>query len=259
MRRIFFLLLLLPTLLLLCSANSKPVKILMAGDSTMADKPLMKSVTDSVTGEKFEEPFLERGWGQLLPEFVSEKAKVINYAKNGRSTRTFIEQGLWSELIANAEPGDFVIIQFGHNDEVITKKSYTNPEQFRLNLIAFVHDVKAKGASPILCTSVARRKFNEEGQLVPTHGDYPDIVRAVAQEQNVPLIDMEKITSEWLQNVGVEGSKQFFHKIPPGVSKLYPRGLDDNTHFNEVGAREVAKFFVHEVKKKAPAFSELIK
>jgi lysophospholipase L1-like esterase len=196
-----------------------------------------------------EEAFLERGWGQLLPEFISAEGTLLNFARNGRSTRTFVEGGLWGELYDQVSPGDLVIIQFGHNDGVITKRSYTNPAQFRLNFVAFVNEVKAKGGDPILCTPVARRRFNDEGMLEATHGDYPEIIRSVAAQEEVPLIDMETLTSQWLQEAGVEGSKQYFHKLPPGVSKLYPKGLDDNTHFNEQGAREVAQMFVNEIKK----------
>ena len=126
-------------LFFLMGFGAKPVKVLLAGDSTMSDKPLTKSVKDAVSGETFEEPFLERGWGQLLPQFLNENAGVVNYARNGRSSRTFVEEGLWTELINNAGKGDFVIIQFGHNDEVPTKKSYTEPAQFRLNFVAFVN------------------------------------------------------------------------------------------------------------------------
>lgn len=245
---IIWLLLLFLSLTLGCTAPG-PVKILMAGDSTMADKPLFKQMVDSLTGETTDELFLERGWGQLLPEFISEKGSLLNFARNGRSTRTFVEEGLWGELYDQLSPGDLVIIQFGHNDGVITKRSYTNPAQFRLNFVAFVNEVKAKGGDPILCTPVARRRFNDEGKLEPTHGEYPDIIRSVAAQEKVPLIDMEALTSLWLQEAGVEGSKQYFHKLPPGVSRLYPEGLDDNTHFNEQGAREVARMFVGEVKK----------
>lgn len=235
---------------LLISSDKRPVHILMAGDSTMADKVLTKTVKDSLTGITTEVPFLERGWGQLLPEFINQKAVVKNYAKNGRSTRTFIEEGLWTDLLANTRKGDVVIIQFAHNDGALTKtERYTNPAQFRLNFIAFVAEIKAKRATPILCTPVARRKFNEKGELIPTHGEYPEIIRTVAREQRVPLVDMEKLTSEWLQNEGVEASKKYFHQFAPGVSPLYPAGLDDNTHFNEAGARIVATLFTQEVKK----------
>ncbi|MFV0391016.1 MAG: rhamnogalacturonan acetylesterase [Paludibacteraceae bacterium] len=236
-------------MLIFVSFTSRQTKILMAGDSTMADKVFFKTVTDSVDGQVFEEPFLERGWGQLLPEFVNEKVIVKNYAKNGRSTRTFIEEGLWTELINSTSKGDFVIIQFGHNDAAVAKKSYTNSEQFRLNFIAFVNDVRAKGANPIVCTPVARRKFNENGILELTHGEYPDLIRSLAKAQKVPLIDLEKLTTDWLQNEGVVLSKKYFHNYPPGVSKVYPKGLEDNTHFNEAGARHVALLFVQGVKK----------
>lgn len=245
---LFWLLLLFLSLTLGCTAPG-PAKILMAGDSTMADKPLFKQLEDSLTGESMEEAFLERGWGQLLPEFISAEGTLLNFARNGRSTRTFVEGGLWGELYDQVSPGDLVIIQFGHNDGVITKRSYTNPAQFRLNFVAFVNEVKAKGGDPILCTPVARRRFNDEGMLEATHGDYPEIIRSVAAQEEVPLIDMETLTSQWLQEAGVEGSKQYFHKLPPGVSRLYPKGLDDNTHFNEQGAREVAQIFVNEIKK----------
>jgi lysophospholipase L1-like esterase len=235
---------------LFAGAKPRPVHVFMAGDSTMADKVLSKSVKDSITGDSIAEPFLERGWGQLLPEFLKSGALVVNHAKNGRSTRTFVEEGWWSKIIDNVQPGDFVILQFGHNDSSVAKgERYTNPVQFRLNFIAFVDEIRAKGGIPVLCTPVARRKFNKEGVLEPTHGVYPDIIRAVAREKQTAFIDMEKLTSEWLQSTGVEASAKFFHKYPPGVSRLYPKGLDDNTHFNEAGARIVAKMFVEEAER----------
>lgn len=243
-------LLILSVMLLNCIGEEERTtpKILMMGDSTMADKPLSKSVTDTITGESFEEPFLERGWGQLLPELVAGETKVMNYGRNGRSTRTFIEEGLWTDLYSNIAPGDIVIIQFGHNDGVPTKRSYTIPAQFRLNFVAFVNEVKDAGGYPVLCTPVARRKF-EDGELVATHGEYPDIIRSVAKQTHVPLIDMEELTSDWLRAAGEEDSKAFFHKLAAGVSKLYPNGLDDNTHFNEEGARAVAEMFVRDVQR----------
>lgn len=233
-------------------AKHRPVQVFMAGDSTMAEKPLTKSVTDSATGQKFEEKFLERGWGMLLPEYLDNKTVVRNFAQNGRSTRTFIEQGWWEKIITQVQPGDVVIIQFGHNDCAKDKPDrYTTPDDYRKNLIRFIDEVKAKKGYPILCTSIARRKFDASGKLVDTHGEYPPIVREVAQMKNVPMIDMQKQTTAWLEKEGVEPSKQYFHKIPAdGSSKLYPKGLDDNTHLNEKGARIVAGFFAQEIKEK---------
>lgn len=247
--------------LILMSSAPRPVHIFMAGDSTMADKVLTKSGTDAVTGEKFEEVFLERGWGQLLPTFLNDKAVVVNMARNGRSTRTFIEEGLWTELIAQVRKGDYVVLQFAHNDSSLEKgERFTNPAQFRLNFIAFVDEVRSRGGIPVLCTPVARRKFNAEGQLVPTHGEYPDIIRTVAQEKKTLFVDMGKMTEEWLQKEGVEATKQYFHKFKPGESRLYPNGLDDNTHFVESSARIVAGFFVEEMKKnKKSKFKKLLK
>lgn len=247
--------------LILMSSAPRPVHIFMAGDSTMADKVLKKTGTDAQTGEKFEETFLERGWGQLLPSFFNDKALVVNMAKNGRSTKTFIEEGLWTDLIAQVRKGDYVVLQFAHNDSSVEKgERYTNPAQFRLNFIAFVDEVRSRGGIPVLCTPVARRKFNEQGELVPTHGVYPDIIRKVAQEKKTLFVDLSKMTEDWLQKGGVEATKQFFHKFQPGESRLYPNGLDDNTHFVESSARIVAGFFVEEMKNmRKSKFNKLLK
>ena len=237
-------------LIFVCSAMTRPIHIFMAGDSTMAQKPLFKTVTDTVTGQKYDEAFLERGWGMLLPEFFNEKVVIDNLAQNGRSTRTFIEQGWWEKIISNVQNGDYVIIQFGHNDGSQNKPDrYTSPDDYRANLLRFVHEVKAKGGNPIICTSIMRRKFDKD-KLVDTHGVYPVISREVATAEQIPLIDLQKLTTDWLTSEGAEKSKQYFHKIPAdGSSKLYPKGLDDNTHLNEKGARIVAGFFVNEVKR----------
>ncbi|MFT3752406.1 MAG: rhamnogalacturonan acetylesterase [Paludibacter sp.] len=243
--------LLISLLILLCSGTSRPVHVFMAGDSTMANKVLSKSGTDSVTGQKWEEPFRERGWGMLLPKFFNEKVVIDNLAQNGRSTRTFIQQGWWEKIISNVQKGDYVIIQFAHNNGAKDKPDrYTSPEDYRANLLRFVHEVKAKGGKPIICASIMRRKFDKDGKLLDTHGVYPVISREVAKAEKIPLIDMQKLTTDWLVKEGVDASKQYFHKIPAdGSSKLYPKGLDDNTHLNEKGARIVAGFFVAEIKK----------
>lgn len=246
--------------LLFVSSTTRPVHIFMAGDSTMADKVFYKNVTDSLTGEISQEIFLERGWGQLLPEYFNEKVIIKNMAQNGRSTKSFISEGLWDKTISDVQKGDYVIIQFGHNDSSIEKKErYSTPDQYKINMSRFVEDVKSKGGIPILCTSVVRRKFDKDGVLTDTHGVYPDIVREVAKEKKVLLVDMQKQTSDWLAAEGVEKSKQYFHKFAPGVSKLYPKGLDDNTHFNEKGARIIAGFFVEGIKslKINPLINEL--
>jgi beta-xylosidase/lysophospholipase L1-like esterase len=241
-------------IMMLLSTTGRPVHVFMAGDSTMADKVFYKNVTDSLTGEITPEVFLESGWGQLLPEFFNDKIMIKNLAQNGRSTKTFRAEGWWGKIMSNVQKDDYVIIQFGHNDSSIEKKDrYTTPDEYKANLFRFIDEVKAKGANPILCTPVARRKFDTSGMLIDTHGVYPDIVRDVAKDKKVFLIDMQKQTSEWLTAEGVAKSKKYFHKLAPGVSKLFPKGLDDNTHFNENGARIVAGFFVEGLKAKKVA------
>lgn len=233
---------------ILISSGSKPVRVFMAGDSTMADKVFSKTVFDSISGDSVSEAFLERGWGQLLPEFLDKNSVVINYAKNGRSTKTFLKEGHWAKIIDQLEKGDIVIIQFGHNDAALSKgERYTSPEEYRNNLLFYIQQVWEKGGNPILCTPVARRKF-EKGELVHSHGVYPFIVKSVAKETGVPMIDMENCTYDWLSKTGEKKSRDFFHKFAPGVSKLYPKGLDDNTHYNEKGARKAASLFVEAVK-----------
>ena len=253
---------LLILILLLISAKPRPVHIFMAGDSTMAEKALSKNVLDSVSGITYSEIFRERGWGMLLPEYLKKNVEVVNLAQNGRSTRTFIEQGWWQKIITQVEPGDVVIIQFGHNDCAKDRPDkYTSPEDYRKNLERFVNEVREKKAYPVLCTSIARRKFDKENKIVDVHGVYPVITREVGKEMNVPVIDMFASTSKWLEKTGVVASAKYFHKVPnDGKSKLYPKGLDDNTHLNEAGARIVAGLFVSEVKKgKFKPLSRLLK
>lgn len=236
--------------LMLGAATDRPVRVFMAGDSTMADKVHYKNALDSLSGQLTPVEFMERGWGQLLPEFLSDKAIVRNFAKNGRSTRTFRSEGWWDKILTEVQPGDFVVIQFGHNDGAVGKtERYVSPEDYRINLIRFVEEVRSQKATPILCTPVMRRKFDKEGKLVDTHGDYPGIVKEVARTHKVDFVDMQALTADWLTKAGELESRSFFHKFAPGVSLLYPNGLDDNTHFVEKGAREVASLFAAAVRR----------
>jgi len=206
-------------------------RIHLAGDSTMADKP-----TDP--------PNPEHGWGQLLPGFFKEPSAIENHAANGRSTRTFITEGRWQKLVDTLQPGDWVIIQFAHNDEKIFPDARG---EFQDNLRRFVADVRAKHANPILATPCARRLFDDYGTLVDTHGDYPDAVRAVAQETNVPLLEMNRLTMALEEGHGPEGSKRLHLWIPAGVYERQPAGYEDNTHYSAYGAERVAALAVQEI------------
>ena len=213
----------------------KKIKIFMAGDSTMAIKET--------------KAYPETGWGMPFVYMFDSTVTVDNRAKNGRSTKTFISEGLWDALLKNVQPDDYVFIQFGHNDEVPEKiNSYTTPDQYRANLRRFVEETRSKKANPILLTPVARRKFDESGKIVETHAQYAEIVRAIAKEMNVPLIDHDLKSQAVLQEFGVENSKLLFLQLKPGEHPNYPEGKIDNTHFNELGARLMAQLVVHDIK-----------
>lgn len=208
----------------------------LIGDSTMADKP--------------KEPANpETGWGQALPVWLKPEAgRVVNYAMNGRSTQSFIHEGRWAKVVAALQPGDFVIIQFGHNDEKVDKPAvYAAPRgAYQENLRRFVRETRAHGATPLLATPVARRKWNERGELVDTHGDYPAALRAVAAEENVPLLELNGLTTELERSHGVEGSKRLHLHYAGGVYARWPEAVKDDTHFSEYGATRVAALAVQE-------------
>ena len=204
------------------------VTIYLAGDSTMA--------------QKLPEKRPETGWGEALGEFFRENSvRIDNRAKNGRSTRTFISEGLWQGIIDSIHPGDFVFIQFGHNDESKEKTDrYTPPADYRANLIRFITEARAKNAVPVLLTPVMRRSFDAKGVFFDTHGEYPDIVRAVAREYRVPLIDMHRKSEAVLKRYGAEPSRKLFLQLKPAENPNYPNGVGDNTHFSPEGAKVMA-------------------
>jgi Lysophospholipase L1 and related esterases len=217
-------------LTLLIAAKPKPIKIFMAGDSTMADKPI--------------EGNPERGWGMVLPSYFNDNVIVENHARNGRSTRSFIQEGRWDTLMSRVSVGDFVIIEFGHNDEKVNTDRGTTLYDFKANFKKFVADVRAKGATPIVCTPIERRKFDADGKFIDQHGQYPEQIRQLAKEGNVAFIDLQITTRTLIEKKGAEASKKLFLHIAPGVYKLAPNGREDDTHMSVEGAMEVAKMAV---------------
>jgi lysophospholipase L1-like esterase len=224
--------------------QKQPVTVYLIGDSTISIK----------------EPkaYPEMGWGVPFAYFFDESVTVDNRAKNGRSTRTFIEEGLWQPVADKLQEGDYVFIQFGHNDEMETKKSYTPKDQYRANLVRFVQESRKRQAMPVLLTPVARRQFDGAGQVVGTHEVYAAIVREVAKAQHVPLIDLDRKSQELLQRFGVENSRHLFLQLAPGEHPNYPEGKDDNTHFNEYGARLMAQLVLAEIKAQKIALAEKV-
>lgn len=216
------------------AASSRP-QVHLAGDSTMASY-------------KAENP--QRGWGMVFGSQFVDPVMVHNHAISGRSTKSFIERGDWGKLVGELQAGDIVIIQFGHNDEKVNlpKTGTDVATEFPANLRRMVRDVRDKQAVALLATPVARRKFDRDGKLLPTHGAYPDAIRAVARELDVPLLDLERDTSAWLQEEGVETSKKFFVGLIPVGNPPKAPAAPDNTHFLEPGAQRVAELAAKEIR-----------
>lgn len=216
--------------------GQRPVTIFLAGDSTMAAKVPEKRP--------------ETGWGEMLGRyFKNDKVRIENRAMNGRSTKTFILEGRWQKIVDELKKSDFVFVQFGHNDSSKDKgERYTPPEDYKKNLIKFVEEVRAKGGNPVLLTPVMRRRFDKDGKFYDTHGEYPGIVRTVAHEYKVPLIDMHKSSEGVIVKYGVDGSKKLFLQLKAGESPNYPNGIDDNTHFSRLGAEEMAKLVIEGIR-----------
>lgn len=218
------------------SAQKAPITVYLAGDSTLAEKRAEKRP--------------ETGWGEFLQQyFDAGKVKIENHAQNGRSTRTFIAENRWQAIVDKLKAGDYVFIQFGHNDQSKEKVDrYTPPEDFKKNLARMVADARAKKAIPVLLTPVVRRRFDREGKFYDAHGEYPDLTRAVAIELKTPLIEMHRASEKLLVGYGAENSKKLFLILQKGESPNYPDGLDDNTHFSPLGAEEMAKLAVEGIK-----------
>lgn len=228
---------------------SQKTTIYSIGDSTMASK------VNPDTNPEF-------GWCQVLPSFFRPEVVIDNRAVNGRSTKSFIAEKKWEAVYKVLKPGDYVFIQFGHNDGKVTDSlRYTNPHTaYRYNLIKFVKETREKGAIPILFSSIARRNFNEQGVLVSKHETYPMEMRLVAQEYNVPFIDLEYLTETLEIAYGPEKSKQLHLHFKPGEVPYYPDGKDDDTHLSIKGATEIAKIAVSELKLLTrPEFQNLVK
>ena len=224
---------------------AKPVTngftIFLIGDSTMANKPLIP-----------ENP--ERGWGQMLPPYFKAGVRLENHAMNGRSSKSFRDEGRWQAVEDSLKPGDWVIIQFGHNDEKDQDPTrFTTPfGSFKTNLTQYVLDTRAHGANPDLATPIARRKFDESGKLVDTHGDYVKAVRDVAAEQGVPLIDLNKRSDELLRREGPELSKKIYIWVTAEEYPALSKGRQDDTHFCAFGASRMCDLAVDEIKAAVP-------
>ncbi|MFK7833897.1 MAG: rhamnogalacturonan acetylesterase [Winogradskyella sp.] len=209
--------------------KTAPIKTLfLAGDSTVADQDL--------------EPWAS--WGQFITAYLNTTIVVANYASSGASLSSFKSRKRLDKILSQLQNEDIVIIEFGHNDEKQKGKdkgpwlSYTN------SLKAYITKIRAKGGIPILVTPTQRRLFNNQGQLINTHGEFPEAMRKVATDFDVPLIDLTKMTTALYESWGIEDSKKGFVHYPANTFHNQTRALKDNTHFNSFGANEIARCIV---------------
>jgi lysophospholipase L1-like esterase len=210
-------------------------KVFLIGGSTMATFPETRPVV---------------GWGQKLPLFFKDPAQVDNRARSGRSTKSFIDQGLWDQVHADMRRGDFLIMCWGTNDSASDPARHTEPRKdFQANLLRFIRETRAKGATPILATSVARRRWDEKGQFVEPPSEYVVVTREVAARESVPLLELRGATVALEKSLGVEGSIALHLHLPPGKSDAYPKGAKDDTHYNAHGATQVAELVVREIRR----------
>lgn len=210
-------------------------KIYLAGDSTLCTEDVI--------------PPLRLGWGQVFQEYINDEIKVLNHAKSGRSTKSFIDEGRLETVAKTIQKGDYFLIQFGHNDQKEDEERRTEPfSTYKDNLKVFVEVAKSVGATPILVTSVCRRQFNEAGVLTDTHGDYVVAMRALALEEEILLIDLEGKSRKLFESLGDKGSIPLLFHMEPGEHTAEPEGVKDDTHFSEYGAHKMAELVVEGLK-----------
>lgn len=203
--------------------------ILIASDSTAS----------TYKGDRYP----QTGWGQMLSCGLSPDIRVSNHAIGGRSTRTFRSEGRWERLLGEITPGDTVLIQFGHNDATRAKPERWAPAatDYRDNLLRFIWDVRTAGGTPVLVTPVARRSFGADGKAKADFADYSAVMRDLSAGTHTPLIDLESLSRAWVDRAGEAASKAYYlHYTPQDHAPGFPKGIADNTHFSELGARNVA-------------------
>lgn len=214
--------------------TAKPITIFLAGNSTVTDQKA--------------EPWA--AWGQMLPCFFQpQKVVVANHAESGESLKSFIGENRLKKLMSTIKSGDYLFIQFGHNDQKTQSSSYVEPfTGYRKYLKYFIKLAREKDAIPILVTPMHRRRFDKNNKIVNTHGDYPTAMRETAVEENVPLIDLLKMSKDMFESMGIEGSKKAFVHYPTGTFPGQNEELKDDSHFNNYGAYQIAKCIIEGIR-----------
>lgn len=230
-----------------CAIEIEPdpnaVTIFLAGDSTVTDQK--------------EEPWA--AWGQMLPLFFSEKAAVSNHGESGETLSNFFAQRRLEKILSQMKPGDYLFIQFAHNDMKQQPPQFGPFTSYKRYLKQYIDLVRAKGGIPVLVTSMHRRRFDEQGKVINTLMEYPEAMRQTAAEEKTPLIDLLEMSARFYEALGPEGSKKAFVHYPAGTFPGQATELKDDTHFNPYGAYELAKCIVEGIRSEVPALAAYLK
>ena len=213
-------------------ADEAVTTIYLCGNSTVVDQDY--------------EPWAS--WGQMIPRWFDDCVAFANYAESGETASTFIAAGRFKKILSLLKKGDYVFIEFGHNDQKQKFPGAGAYYNFATCLKQFIDETRQRDATPVFVTPTQRRSFNAEGKIQETHGDYPDAMRWVAQREGVQVIELHDATRTFYEQMGVEGSKQAFVHYPANTYPNQPKDIADNTHFNPYGAYEIAKMVVEGMK-----------
>ncbi len=215
---------------------------------------------DSIVAQKNVFTYPETGIGQALPLYLKRNVYLQNHAENGRSTKSFIDESRLAAIYNDIREGDFLFIQFGHNDEKQSDPNrYTEAYgDYQVNLEKFINVARNRNAHPVLITPLCRRQFDENGVLSDTHGEYPEAMRQVAKRLDVPLIDLCSLSFEAVSKAGDEVSKQWFMNFPAGLYENFPQGKEDNSHLRPEGAMYFAGMIAKELEKLGGIYADLL-
>ncbi|MFF9062744.1 rhamnogalacturonan acetylesterase [Streptomyces sp. NPDC014882] len=218
-----------------------PLAVAATGTARAAGRPrTLYLAGDSTAARKSADAAPETGWGMALPFFLHKDRPVANHAVNGRSSKSFVDEGRLDAVLASIRPGDFLLIQFAHNDEKTADPArYTEPwTTYQDHLRLYVDGARSRGARPVLATPVERRRFDADGNALPTHGEYPAAMRALAAAEDVALLDLQALSLALWQKLGPEETKRYFN---------WTATEQDNTHFDPPGAIAVARLVAAEL------------
>lgn len=220
------------------------------------DAPTVFLAGNSTVVDQDNEPWAS--WGQMIPLLFNDSVCFANYAESGESLESFIAEKRLKKMVGEMKEGDYLFIEFGHNDQKIKGSGKGAHYSFATNLKYCIDEARGRGAIPVLLTPTCRRFF-EDGRVKNTHGDYPEAVRDVAAREGVALIDLQEMTRTLYEALGEEGSKRAFVHYPAGTYPGQDKDLADNTHFNPYGAYEIARCVVEGMRTATPALTAFLR